>query len=131
MFSRVRNSVIAMGLSLLSGSAALGYSGSASGSLFAFDTVDTVEFEVPDKATITFYVEGDGDGNNELEFRLQQKTSTSWVTVDSEVLQMPSDSDSGSCYIGNSYRAGNEKMRLRLSRKALTEGIDWYVKISY
>ncbi len=132
MFKRIRHPMLTLGLLLSTAGIALAASFSATGLLHDANTIDYVYFSAPQYSAISYSASGSGSGSNECEVKLQQQDSGgSWHTLESEVLQMPSDTDSGSATVLNYLASSTEQLRWKLSRKILTKSINWAVNWSY
>ncbi len=132
MFKRIFTPVLTFGLLLSTAGIALAAAFSSSGLLHDSNTIDYVPFSAPQSSFISYTASGSGSGSNECEVKLQQQDSGgSWHTLDSEVLQMPSDVDTGSATVLNYLSGTTELLRWRLSRKILTKSVNWSLNWNY
>jgi len=132
MFKRIVNPFLTFGLLLSTAGIALAAAYTSSGLLHDTNTIDYVPFSAPQSSVISYTATGSGSGSNECEVKLQQQDSGgAWHTLDSEVLQMPFDVDTGSATVLNYLSGTTELLRWRLSRKALTKSVTWEVDWSY
>lgn len=94
------------------------------GTLSGAHTVETKEFNVDDARYVHFRGEATGAGSNKLTVKLQiQMVGGGWETL--AKIQVPvGSSGAGSAYTPD-YTLGQERCRLRVSRKLFTTGLDY------
>jgi hypothetical protein len=96
-------------------------------------TTNTVDYlggvnPLTEGATYDFEVTAEGNGTNNLTFKIQQWVRTGWETIRERKLK-PGQKRSGHFIVQNEAIGFDELFRIRLSRKILTKRIDYTVSL--
>ena len=103
------------------------------GTLSGTDTLDTLVFTVDVPCEISYSVTAKGQGDNKLRVRCGQKLILIWAQIhDFEIAPGKSKTKSFRTGIDGATPTtdGKQEVRLRMSRKVLTQEIDWEVELT-